>query len=119
MSLSLDALNKMGAFSGAPVKKQITWESEGEEHVIDVYVRRLSYKTAVSDIRSVKGNDDAVAGRIANCICDDKGKAVFTPADITGEADPKRGPLDHNLTMALLNVIGEVNSLGKQKNSPK
>lgn len=119
MSLSLDALNKMGAFSGAPVKKEIIWKSEGEEHKIDVYVRRLSYKTAVSDIKSINGSIDAIAGRIANCICDEKGKAVFTPEDITGEADPQRGPLDHNLTMSLLTVIGEVNSLGKDKNSPK
>ncbi|MCY1358808.1 Phage tail assembly chaperone, TAC [compost metagenome] len=54
-----------------------------------------------------------MAGRIAACICDQEGKPVFTPADITGEADPERGPLDGNLTMALLGVIGEVNGLGK------
>ena len=38
---------------------------------------------------------------------------MFTPGDITGEADPERGALDGNLTMALLAVIAEVNSLGK------
>ena len=38
---------------------------------------------------------------------------MFTPDDITGDADPDRGPLDGNLTMALLQVIAEVNGLGK------
>lgn len=117
MSLTVDSLNKMGAFSGAPVKKQVTWKQGEEELTVDVYVRRLSYKTAVSDIRSINGHTDAIAGRIANCICDEKGKAVFTPEDITGESDNERGPLDHNLTMALLNVIGEVNQLGKDQSS--
>ena len=58
---------------------------------------------------------DVVAGRIASCICDKAGKPIFKPEDITGEADPDRGPLDGNLTMALVSAIGEVNELGKVK----
>ena len=49
-----------------------------------------------------------VAGRIAACICDAEGQAIFTPADVTGDADPDRGPLDGNLTVALLSAIAEV-----------
>ena len=56
---------------------------------------------------------DGVAGRIAASICDESGKAVFTVADITGEADPERGSLGGNLSVALLMAIGEVNNLGK------
>ncbi|PRW05730.1 hypothetical protein CSB88_6291 [Pseudomonas aeruginosa] len=48
---------------------------------------------------------------------DEEGKPVFTPADITGEADPSRGALDGNLTIALLTVIAEVNNLGKTTSS--
>jgi len=63
----------------------------------------------------MSGKTDGVAGRIAASICDAKGQPVFTVADITGAADPERGALDGNLTMALLGVIGEVNGLGKPK----
>ncbi|MCK2183504.1 phage tail assembly chaperone family protein, TAC [Halomonas getboli] len=115
MNLSIDRLQQMGAFTGAPVEKEITWECQGEEYTATVYVRRLSYMTAVYDAQAFGGQVDGIAGRIAASICDDKGKPVFTPQDVTGEADPDRGPLDHNLTMALLGVIGEVNNPGKAK----
>lgn len=113
MSLSIDSLREMGAFTGAPVEREITWKSKGKEFTATVHVRPLSYKTAVSDIRSMTGDTDPVAGRIAACICDEHGKPVFTPDDITGDADPDRGPLDGNLTMALLGVIAEVTGMGE------
>jgi len=113
MSLSLDSLKQAGAFTGAPVEKEITWKQGEAEHTMTTYVRPLSFSAAVSDIRSMNGQGDAVAGRIAASIVDEKGVPVFTPADITGEADPERGALDGNLTMALLTAISEVNHLGK------
>lgn len=113
MTLSIDSLKQMGAFTGAPVEKEVTWKQGGDEHTFTTYVRPLSYKSAVSDIKALNSNGDAVAGRIAASICDEKGEPVFSPEDITGEADPDRGPLDGNLTMALLAVIAEVNGLGK------
>lgn len=113
MQLNLETLVKVGAFTGAPVERSITWKQADQELTATVYVRPLSYKSAVSDLMAGAGRADGVAGRIAACICDADGKAVFTPGDITGEADPERGPLDSNLTMALLGVIGEVNQLGK------
>lgn len=113
MELSIAALKEVGAFTGAPVKREITWKQGEREITATVYVRPLSYKSAVSDLAAMAGRVDAVAGRIAACICDAEGKPVFTPADITGEADPERGPLDGNLTMALLQVIAEVSGVGK------
>lgn len=113
MQLSIDSLKQMGAFTGAPVEREITWKQGGDELTATVYVRPLSYLSARADLAALTGKSDGVAGRIAACICDQEGKPVFTPADITGEADPERGPLDGNLTMALLSVIGEVNGLGK------
>ena len=113
MQLSIDSLKQMGAFTGAPVEREITWKQGEYELTATVYVRPLSYLSARADLAALTGKSDGVAGRIAACICDQEGKPVFTPADITGEADPERGPLDGNLTMALLGVIGEVNGLGK------
>lgn len=113
MDLSIESLKEMGAFTGAPVEREITWKQGDQDLTAKVYVRRLSYLSAKSDLLAVGRKGDAVAGRIAASICSADGKPVFTPEDITGEADPERGPLDGNLTMALLTVIGEVNNLGK------
>ncbi len=113
MILTIDSLKDMGAFTGAPVEREITWKHGSVEHTATVFVRRLSYNSAVSDITASVSKTDPVAGRIAASICDEKGNPVFTVADITGEADPDRGPLSGNLTMALLTAIGEVNGLGK------
>ncbi len=108
MNLTIDSLKKLGAFTGRPVEKEISWK-QGEELVkATVFVRPLSYKSAVSDLASLGGNADPVAGRIAACICDAEGQPIFTPADVTGDADPERGPLDGNLTVALLSAIAEV-----------
>lgn len=119
MDLSIDSLKEAGAFTGAPVEREVTWKQGEDEFTATVYVRRLSYHSAVSDLTALHGKVDAVAGRIASCICDAEGKPVFTPADITGEADPDRGPLNENLTMALLAVIAEVSGLGKLQSSSR
>lgn len=115
MNLSIDSLKEMGAFTGAPVEKEIIWKKGDKEFEATVFVRPLSYLSAKSDVLAMNGKGDSLAGRIAASICDAEGKPVFTPGDITGEADPERGPLDGNLTMALLTVIGEVNGMGKTK----
>jgi len=117
MNLSIDSLKEMGAFTGAPVEREITWKHGDDDVTATVFVRPLSYSSAVADIVAAKNKTDPIAARIAHSICDQDGKAVFTPEDITGEADPDRGPLDGALSMALLQVIGEVNGMGKTKAS--
>lgn len=123
MKLTLDSLKQHGSFTGRPVEKEITWEQfdkesgEKKEFKATVFVRPMGYYTARSDILAVGGKVDGVAGRIAASICDENGQPVFTPADITGEADPERGALDCNLTVALLVAIQEVNNLGKTEPS--
>ena len=112
MELNINDLKDAGAFAGAPVEKEIEWKQDGKILKVTTYIRKLSYKSAVADMKLLAAGD-IVAGRIATCICDKEGKAVFTVGDITGEADPERGPLDHNLTVALLNAIAEVNGLVK------
>jgi len=113
MKLTLDSLAEIGAFTGAPVEKEISWRIGDAEHTATVYVRPLSYHSAIADLRSISTNQDAVASRIASSIVDEEGKPVFTAEDITGDADPERGPMHGNIVMALLTVIGEVNGLGK------
>lgn len=113
MILSIDSLTEMGAFTGAPVEREIKWRQGETELTATVFVRPLSYKSAVADLNSINQKADPLAGRIAASIVDAKGQPVFTPADITGDADPERGALDGNLTIALLAVIAEVNHLGK------
>jgi len=117
MKLTLDELKKAGAFTGRPVEKEITWKQGEETLSATVYVRPMGYHTATSDVLALGGKVDGVAGRIAASICDEEGKPVFTPADITGEADPERGSLDGALTIALLVAIQEVNDLGKSTSS--
>lgn len=118
MRLTVDALRAEGGFTGPPEKREIQWKG----NTFDVYVRRLSYQTAVTDLYSLAGRGDLAAHRIAHCICDENGKPIFTVADITGvnpDGNPvmvdgiERGALDGELSMALLSVIGEVNELGK------
>jgi len=120
MNLDMKALQEAGAFAGAPVEKEIEWDQGGSVLKMTTFVRRLSYKAAVSEIktfRNMEGEDQSeassnfFAARIAACICDAKGNPVFTVQDITGDADPSRGPLNYNLTMALLGAIREVNDL--------
>lgn len=115
MNLSIENLQEMGAFTGAPVQKEVTWKQGDRELKATVYVRKMSYHTARSDVMAARGAHDGLAGRIAACICDADGNSVFTAEDVTGEADPERGALNDNLVMALLNVIAEVNGLGKAK----
>jgi hypothetical protein len=113
MELNLQTLREVGAFTGAPVERTVTWKQGDQEFTATVYVKPLSYSSAVSDLQALSGKVDGVAGRIASSICDAQGRPVFTPGDITGEADPERGALNGNLTVALLTVIAEVNNLGK------
>ncbi|MFK3708169.1 phage tail assembly chaperone family protein, TAC [Klebsiella sp. NPDC088457] len=115
MQLTIDTLKTVGAFTGRPVEKEITWKQGSDEFTATVYIRPLGYHAATSDILSYAGKIDSAAGRIAASICDETGKPIFTPADITGEAIPERGALDGALTIALLVAIQEVNDLGKPK----
>lgn len=115
MELNLKSLQDAGAFAGAPVKKEIKWKQGDEEFTVTAFVRKLSYRTAVSDTKLHYAGGDIVAGRIASCICDKDGNPVFSVEDITGDSDKDRGPLNHSLTIAMLDAIAEVNYPVKKK----
>ena len=114
MNLTLETLAANGGFvSRKAVPEAIKWTHEGQEFTATVYVLPLSYVTAKSDIVATQLQSDPLAARIAHCIVDEEGKALFTVADVVGEADPERGPLSNSLTHELLRVIGKVSRLGK------
>jgi len=113
MKLSIDSLKKAGAFSGDLVKRTVSWSQNGEDFEAEVFIRPLSYK-AVED---VKAGEATSAKRIADHIRNEDGSAVFTVEDITGEADPERGPLGLSLSSALMMAINEVTFGGKKKKS--
>lgn len=117
VKLSLETLKQAGAFTGAPVERTVTWTQGGEELSGTVFVRPLSYQSAIADITAAVKKGDSAAGRIAACIVDEDGSPIFTPEDVTGEADAERGPLNANLTMALLGLVAEVSGLGKPRTS--
>lgn len=113
MKLTLESLKQAGAFTGAPVEKEIEWRHRGKDFKATVFVRELSYHEAVADLKSLAARQDGIALRISSCIVDENNEPVFSPDDITGNADPERGALCEPLTMALLKVIGEVSTQGK------
>lgn len=129
MELSLNSLQEAGAFAGAPVEKEIKWTQAGKDLCVTAYVRRDSYRSTVASVMA--NGDDAIAGRIASCICDKNGTPVFTVEDITGtaiiydndseeekkrkKAIVERGPISNALTIALLTAIGEVNGILNKK----
>lgn len=113
MELTRDSLNTLGAFVGAPVRKEITWDNGEEQITSVVYIKRISYSSAMAEMMAMHGQKDATAVRIASSVCDKDGQPIFTVEDITGEADPQRGPLSGDLSVALLAAIAEVNGLGK------
>ncbi len=132
MQLSLGEISSRGGFSGPPVKREISWVRDGETLVFDVYVKRMAYQSAVSDVIAIQAGGDIAAHRIATSIVDESGAPVFSVSDITGvlengepvmvEGDSgelvERGALDGELAIALLAVIAEVNSLGKPPEIP-
>lgn len=105
--------NTAEVFTGPPVERDIAWAMHGEDYTATVFIRRMSYASAVGELHAYREKTEPVAARIASCVLDADGKPLFSVEDITGESDPTRGPLDAGLTWALLAAINEVNSLGK------
>jgi hypothetical protein len=119
MELTRDSLKTLGAFVGAPVRKEITWDNGEEQITSVVYIKRISYSSAMAEMQAMTGHKDATAVRIASSVCDKDGQPVFAVEDITGEADPQRGPLSGGLSVALLAAIADVNGLGKPRAKSK
>lgn len=130
MQLTVDSLKKSGGFAGGPVKREVEWVNNGETVKAEVWIRPMSYHTAVKDISSYQSGSDIIAHRLALCICHEDGSPVFQVSDITGYDDEgkpikvkengkmvERGPLNKELSDALMVLVSEVSGLGKTKKS--
>lgn len=116
MALDINSLAGQGAFAPTELaEEEVTFHNGEEDITLTVFVRPLSYKTALSEIQAAREDKDALAARIATSICGADGKPVFSADDVTGDADPERGPLSGELTMALLGAIGKASGVGKKK----
>lgn len=113
MKLTIDNLKGVGAFAGGAVLKTVQWSQNGEDFEAEVYVRPMSYQS----VSEAKEGENTVAHRIATHILNEDGTPVFTVDDVTGAADPERGPLGLALTNALMAMIAEVTFSGKKKTS--
>ena len=111
-------MNKLLSLGLVPVdlvKKTVTVtdQTTGEEHKATVYVKPLSFASAIADLKEHgSSEEEAVARRIAYSICDESGAPIFTPEQVNG-AEGKA--LSTQLTYELLRAIGEVNQLGKME----
>lgn len=128
MKLTPEVVAEKGGFTGQPVKREIEWK--GEKY--DVYIRRLSYQSAVDDAMAYGQGPSAIAAhRIAHCIVDENGEPIFSVEHITGvdqSGKPimvenengemvERGQMDDDLASSLMLLISEVNRLGKNQST--
>lgn len=117
-TLNVAALREQGAFTGAPVAKELSWTTlDGQTLTGTVYVRQASYATVTEQWKANAAEKDGTAARIANMIVDENGTPIFTLEDITGSEE--HGPLSEALTVALLNAIGEVNRVNVPEGEEK
>lgn len=131
MELTTESIQKIGGFTGGPVKREVEWEQDGETLKADVWIRPLSYHTTMADAKALKNGEDLFAYRLSQSVCHKDGTPVFRICDITGinedgtplmtkDADGnkvERGPLRKSLSDALIALVNEVSGLGKTKPS--
>lgn len=111
MDLSIASLKAAGAFIAPPVKKEITWHSDGKAQTATVYVLQESFISLTQRWDAQDRGGDLAAQRIASCITDKNGVPVFTVDDIVGGPESGHGPLCAELAIVLLAAIGEVNKV--------
>lgn len=104
-----------GALIGTPVAISVPITLGEEECEFDTHVKPFSYATVVARWSAVSQNKEALAGTIASCVCDEKGKLLFTEAQV-------RENFSEELIEAIWEKIIEVNNIKgklKKKNSEK
>lgn len=133
MDFTLDVLREQGGFTGGPVKREVEWIHNGEKVNATVWIRPMSYRTAVKDLTAISKGGDVVAHRLAMCVCHEDGSPVFQVSDITGldengfpvkvkddaGKEVERGPLNRELADALMLLVSEVSELGKTRKSSR
>lgn len=94
-----------GALIGTPVAISVPITLGDDECEFDTHVKPFSYDTVVARWNAVGQNKEALAGTIASCICDEKGKLSFTENEV-------RENFSEELIEALWAKIIEVNNIG-------
>ena len=94
-----------GALIGTPVAISVPITLGDDECEFDTHVKPFSYATVVARWNAVGQNKEALAGTIASCICDEKGKLSFTENEV-------RENFSEELIEALWAKIIEVNNIG-------
>lgn len=119
MDLSIKALQAAGAFSPPPVKKDITWHSDGKQQKASIYIRQESFVELTERWKEQDKGGDYLATRIAANVLKKDGTPVFTVEDVVGSEASGHGPLSAELTIVLLNAISEANGAGSADQAKK
>lgn len=100
--MALLSLND-GLYTGAPVKREITYTdgNTGEEVRAEVYVKPYGIAQARKLMHAGQDGDEQLAQTIADNICDEDGTPLFAVDDVLR--------FKQDLIFALLAAIGEVN----------
>lgn len=104
-----------GALIGTPVAISVPITLGEDECEFDTHVKPFSYATVVARWNAVGQNKEALAGTIASCVCDEKGKLLFTENEV-------RENFSEELIETIWSKIIEVNNIGgklKKMNSEK
>lgn len=104
--LSLDEI-KAGALIGEPVPVSIKIMFNDEEAEVDTYIKPFNYETAVASLSAYAEKKESLAGIIASCVTDKKGKPVFTEQQV-------RQHFNQHLVEAAWQKIYEVNHPKKE-----
>jgi len=111
MTTTQHPLDIPAAYAPAPVPKTIEWEQGGQTHSATVHIRPLSWQALMgAALAEGKAQEDLIARRLADSVCDAQGKPLYSLADIQGESGKA---LCADLVMSLLNAMNEVNTAGK------
>ena len=106
-NLPVTDLKTLG-LAGGIVKREMTWIDAGEKRVFDIYIKPADYRTTVTEFKNIRdgvSEDDSLAHKISEYICDENGNKVFEPGDV------KR--MKHSLVQTIWIEIIAANSLGK------
>lgn len=109
MEFSLDLVKSTGAVVSAPVRKEISWYSGGQQHSAWVNIRLSSYATALMEFDAQREGHDVLVSRVVAAIVDPAGNPVFTARDITGDPETGEGKLCASLFISLVAAINEAN----------
>lgn len=120
--LTVADLVTAGAYVGAPVEKEISWNSKGKTHKALISVKLSSYETTLHEMRLGRENSEAVEGeepkrdtnsvvinRLITSVVDEAGEPIFTRDDVVGNAELGKGKMCASLFMALVMAVNEAN----------